>query len=55
MLEENVEMMRRGITHPTEIEIELKKRLEQLTDRLIQKQTQVCTNIYTHKNLYVRL
>ncbi|XP_074591344.1 golgin candidate 2-like isoform X2 [Curcuma longa] len=41
MLEENVEMMRRGITHPTEIEIELKKRLEQLTDRLIQKQTQV--------------
>ncbi|XP_042398178.1 golgin candidate 2-like [Zingiber officinale] len=41
MLEENVEMMRRGITRPTEIEIELKKRLEQLTDRLIQKQLQV--------------
>ncbi|KAG6501086.1 hypothetical protein ZIOFF_040954 [Zingiber officinale] len=41
MLEENVEMMRRGITRPTEIEIELKKRLEQLTDRLIQKQSQV--------------
>lgn len=51
MLEENVEMMRRGITRPTEIEIELKKRLEQLTDRLIQKQLQVCTNTHTHTNL----
>uniref|UniRef100_A0A0A9BTU7 Golgin-84 n=1 Tax=Arundo donax TaxID=35708 RepID=A0A0A9BTU7_ARUDO len=27
--------------HPTEVEVELKKRLDQLTDRLIQKQMQV--------------
>jgi hypothetical protein len=29
------------MVHPTEVEIELKKRLDQLTDRLIQKQMQV--------------
>lgn len=40
-LEENIEMMRRDIVHPTEVEVELKKRLDQLTDRLIQKQMQV--------------
>lgn len=40
-LEKNIEMMRRDIVHPTEVEVELKKRLDQLTDRLIQKQMQV--------------
>jgi hypothetical protein len=30
------------MVHPTDVEIELKKRLDQLTDRLIQKQMQVC-------------
>ncbi|XP_064978107.1 golgin candidate 2-like [Musa acuminata AAA Group] len=40
-LEENIKMMRRDIVHPTEVEVELKKRLDQLTDRLIQKQMQV--------------
>lgn len=29
------------MVNPTEVEIELKKRLDQLTDRLIQKQMQV--------------
>ncbi|KAL6651902.1 hypothetical protein ACP70R_010827 [Stipagrostis hirtigluma subsp. patula] len=40
-IEENIEMTRRDMVHPTEVEIELKKRLDQLTDRLIQKQMQV--------------
>lgn len=40
-LEDNIEITRREIVHPTEVEVELKKRLDQLTDRLIQKQTQV--------------
>lgn len=34
-------MTRRDMVQPTEVEIELKKRLDQLTDRLIQKQMQV--------------
>ncbi|XP_062184820.1 golgin candidate 2-like isoform X2 [Phragmites australis] len=40
-IEENIELTRRDTMHPTEVEIELKKRLDQLTDRLIQKQMQV--------------
>ncbi|XP_062226961.1 golgin candidate 2-like [Phragmites australis] len=40
-IEENIELTRRDMMHPTEVEIELKKRLAQLTDRLIQKQMQV--------------
>ncbi|XP_029117714.1 golgin candidate 2 isoform X2 [Elaeis guineensis] len=40
-LEDNIEITRREMLHPTEVEVELKKRLDQLTDRLIQKQTQV--------------
>ncbi|CAO2036806.1 unnamed protein product [Urochloa humidicola] len=40
-IEENIEMTRRAMVQPTEVEIELKKRLDQLTDRLIQKQMQV--------------
>lgn len=40
-LEENIDITRREMLDPTEVEIELKKRLDQLTDRLIQKQTQV--------------
>uniref|UniRef100_J3M244 Golgin candidate 2 n=2 Tax=Oryza brachyantha TaxID=4533 RepID=J3M244_ORYBR len=40
-MEENIELTKRRMVHPTEVEIELKKRLDQLTDRLIQKQMQV--------------
>ncbi|KAI5010346.1 hypothetical protein ZWY2020_012483 [Hordeum vulgare] len=40
-IEENIELTRRDMVQPTEVEIELKKRLDQLTDRLIQKQMQV--------------
>ncbi|XP_074560809.1 golgin candidate 2-like [Curcuma longa] len=41
MLEGNLDMMQGDVMHPSDVEIELKKRLDQLTDRLIQKQTQV--------------
>ncbi|GAV83493.1 hypothetical protein CFOL_v3_26940 [Cephalotus follicularis] len=37
----NIEMTRKEIEDPTEVEIELKQRLGQLTDHLIQKQAQV--------------
>ncbi|KAK9278546.1 hypothetical protein L1049_028115 [Liquidambar formosana] len=40
-LEENIEMTRKEIENPTEVEVELKRRLGQLTDHLIQKQAQV--------------
>uniref|UniRef100_A0A0D3G113 Golgin candidate 2 n=1 Tax=Oryza barthii TaxID=65489 RepID=A0A0D3G113_9ORYZ len=40
-IKENIELTKRRMVHPTEVEIELKKRLDQLTDRLIQKQMQV--------------
>ncbi|KAK3228278.1 hypothetical protein Dsin_008140 [Dipteronia sinensis] len=40
-LEANIEMTRKEIEEPTEVEIELKRRLGQLTDHLIQKQAQV--------------
>lgn len=40
-LEENIEVARREMEHPTEVEVELKKRLAKLTDHLIQKQAQV--------------
>lgn len=40
-LEENIESTKRERVHPTDVEIELRKRLSQLTDHLIQKQTQV--------------
>lgn len=40
-LEENIVITRFEITRPTEVEVELKRRLAQLTDHLIQKQTQV--------------
>ncbi|KAL8132301.1 hypothetical protein AgCh_007975 [Apium graveolens] len=40
-LETNIEMTRKEIEDPTEVEIELKRRLGQLTDHLIQKQAQV--------------
>ncbi|GMY23953.1 golgin candidate 2 [Fagus crenata] len=40
-LEANIEMTRKEIEDPTEVEIELKRRLGQMTDHLIQKQTQV--------------
>ncbi|XP_031269057.1 golgin candidate 2-like [Pistacia vera] len=40
-LEEDIEITRKEIEDPTEVEIELKRRLGQLTDHLIQKQAQV--------------
>ncbi|XP_010274707.1 PREDICTED: golgin candidate 2 [Nelumbo nucifera] len=40
-LEEDIETTRKEIENPTEIEVQLKKRLAQLTDHLIQKQAQV--------------
>ncbi|KAI3463701.1 hypothetical protein Pfo_020364 [Paulownia fortunei] len=42
-LETSIETTRREIENPTEVEIELKRRLSQLTDHLIQKQAQVET------------
>lgn len=41
-LEMSIEMTRKEIEDPTEVEVELKRRLSQLTDHLIQKQAQVC-------------
>ncbi|KAG9458001.1 hypothetical protein H6P81_002509 [Aristolochia fimbriata] len=41
MLEQNIEMIRKDMEDPTEVEIEIKKRLAKLTDHLIQKQAQV--------------
>lgn len=40
-LETSIEVTRKEIRNPTEVEVELKKRLGQLTDHLIQKQAQV--------------
>ncbi|GLT63554.1 hypothetical protein SLA2020_361120 [Shorea laevis] len=40
-LEANIELTRKEMEEPTEVEIELKRRLGQLTDHLIQKQAQV--------------
>lgn len=40
-LETSIENTRREIENPSEVEIELKQRLSQLTDHLIQKQAQV--------------
>lgn len=40
-LEADIEMTRKEMEDPTEVEIELKRRLGQLTDHLIQKQAQV--------------
>ncbi|CAN7021361.1 hypothetical protein BRARA_F01280 [Brassica rapa] len=40
-LEANINTMRKELEEPTEVEIELKRRLDQLTDHLIQKQSQV--------------
>ncbi|CAA2957388.1 golgin candidate 2 [Olea europaea subsp. europaea] len=40
-LETNIETAKREIENPTEVEIQLRQRLDQLTDHLIQKQAQV--------------
>ncbi|KAF8037820.1 hypothetical protein BT93_B0612 [Corymbia citriodora subsp. variegata] len=40
-IEANIEMTRKEMEEPTEVEVELKRRLGQLTDHLIQKQAQV--------------
>ncbi|XP_071901758.1 golgin candidate 2-like [Coffea arabica] len=39
-LEKSIESTKRELEHPTEVEVELKRRLSQLTDHLIQKQAQ---------------
>ncbi|XP_038972022.1 golgin candidate 2 isoform X2 [Phoenix dactylifera] len=54
-LEDNIEITRREMLHPTEVEVELKKRLDQLTDRLIQKQTQVETLSSEKATLMLRM
>lgn len=40
-MEKNIEMTRKEMEEPTEVETELKRRLQQLTDHLILKQAQV--------------
>ncbi|CAJ2675930.1 unnamed protein product [Trifolium pratense] len=40
-LEADIEMTRKEIEEPTEVEVELKRRLHQMTDHLIQKQSKV--------------
>jgi hypothetical protein len=40
-IEENINMTKREMENRTEMEMELEKRLDQLSDRLIQKQSQV--------------
>ncbi|CAN8292691.1 unnamed protein product [Cochlearia groenlandica] len=40
-LEADINTMRKELEEPTEVEVELKRRLDQLTDHLIQKQSQV--------------
>ncbi|XP_057474288.1 golgin candidate 2-like [Actinidia eriantha] len=40
-LQTSIEMTRKEMDNPTEVEVELKRRLNQLTDHLIQKQAQV--------------
>lgn len=35
-------MTKKEIEEPTEVEVELKRRLRQMTDHLIQKQAKVC-------------
>lgn len=40
-MESNIEMTRQELENPTEVEVELRRRLGQLTDHLIQKQAQV--------------
>ncbi|KAK8600000.1 hypothetical protein V6N12_049862 [Hibiscus sabdariffa] len=42
-LEASIESTRKEVEEPTEVEVELKRRLGQLTDHLIQKQAQVET------------
>lgn len=41
-LEANIEITKKEMEEPTEVETELKQRLGQMTDHLIQKQAQVC-------------
>ena len=42
---------------PTEVEVELKRRLDQMTDHLIQKQAQVChlNNIFLVQFMHMRI
>lgn len=40
-LETSIEATRKEIENPSQVEVELKRRLGQLTDHLIQKQAQV--------------
>ncbi|KAL3818620.1 hypothetical protein ACJIZ3_004525 [Penstemon smallii] len=54
-LETSIETTRREIEDPTEVEIELKRRLSQLTDHLIQKQAQVETLSSEKATLHFRI
>ena len=47
-LELNIDVTRRELEEPTEVEVELKRRLNQMTDHLIQKQAQVCHFKHTY-------
>lgn len=51
-LESNIEMTRQELENPTEVEVELRRRLGQLTDHLIQKQAQV-EALSSEKAMYV--
>ncbi|KAL6545530.1 hypothetical protein OROGR_009404 [Orobanche gracilis] len=55
ILETSIETTRREIENPTEVEIELKRRLHQLTDHLIQKQAQVETLSSENAMLLLRI
>ncbi|XP_065849497.1 golgin candidate 2 [Euphorbia lathyris] len=54
-LEEYIEMTRKDMEDPTEVEIELKRRLAQLTDHLIQKQAQVEVLSSEKATLFLRI
>jgi len=45
-LEADIEITRKEMEEPTEVEVELKQRLQQMTDHLIHKQAKVCLLIH---------
>ncbi|KAG0476527.1 hypothetical protein HPP92_013368 [Vanilla planifolia] len=55
MLQESIEKTKRDIMQPTQLELELKKRLIQLTDRLIQKQAHVEALSFEKATLVIRI
>ncbi|KAK9091651.1 hypothetical protein Sjap_024828 [Stephania japonica] len=54
-LEENIEITRKELEVPTEVEIELKRRLGHLTDHLIQKQAQTVSRMLDEYKLSPQL